>query len=90
MTDTNNQIQISTSMNMDDFEGVTVHSFEIMTQGEEARLDCIYVDFKPALNGQSEVPGKVVARLNMSTQRLKELQDLLNRHLGSNGDVKEQ
>lgn len=82
MEEEGKQVAVSIAMDMSNFEGVTVHSFEVMTQGDESRIDCIYVDFKQVLDGEEAAQGKVVARLNMSTKRLMELRDLLNKHTG--------
>lgn len=88
MAEDKSEVQISLNLNMNDFEGVTVHSFEVITQGEESRIDCIYVDLKPIIQG-ADAQGKIVARLNMSTSRLVELRDLLNNHLSKNGKGQE-
>lgn len=80
------QTTISIQANMDDFEGVTAHMFQIVSSGTEARLDCIYVDQMALAAGADEVSGKVVSRINMSTQRLQELHDLLGDHLDGIGE----
>lgn len=75
------ELNINLGMNMDEFEGKTVHLFQVFSSGMETKLDCIYVDFSSATASVNEIPGKVVARLNMSTDRLVELRDLLNNHI---------
>lgn len=74
------EAKLNLNMSMDDFEGTTVHLFQVFSNGTEARLDCIYADFGLAAQGADEIPGKIVARLNMSTDRLAELRDALNSH----------
>lgn len=75
-----NEASININVNMDLFEGVTAQMFQVTTMDTEARLDCIYVDQMALAAGSETVQGKVVARINMSTKRLRELYDLLDTH----------
>lgn len=77
-------LNVSITLSMDDFEGTTANMFQVFSNGPESRLDCVYVDFTQKNEETNEAPGKVVARINMSTGRLIELRDLLNRHIPVN------
>ena len=77
------QATININASMEGFEGVTAHMFQVTTMDSEARLDCIYVDQMALAAGLDTVQGKVVARVNMSTKRLHELYELLDRHFSN-------
>ena len=81
--------KISIALDRDDFEGVTAHMFQMLaTDNGEVRLDCIYVDQAAFVSDADEVLAKVVARINMSEARARELRDLLDRNLPDTGDKK--
>ena len=75
-------VDIEVGMDMGVFEGVTAHMFQMTVVDTEARLDCIYVDQGAIANNEPSVKGKIVARINMSTSRLRELYDLLDEQFG--------
>ena len=82
------KLNVNLGLNMDDFEGRYANVFQVATFGPEARLDCVYID-KASASETGECVGKVVARINMTTQSLIELRDLLDTHVGSAvGDAK--
>ena len=78
--DNNREIPIKISVDMNDFEGVTAHMFQLTNAGTEARIDCIYLDHAAVVQNAPEVQGKVVARINMSQENLRKLYELLAKH----------
>ena len=74
------QIGINLNLSMDEFDGCFANMFQLATFDGESRLDCVYVD-KGSRSESGELTGKVVARINMTTQAMFELRDLLNRHI---------
>lgn len=79
----NKETEISLNIDMNDFDGVTAQMFQISSIGSESRLDAIYVDIGAIVNNESQAQGKIVARINMTTDRLKELRDMLNDHFNN-------
>lgn len=76
----NNQINANLGIDMGNFEGCFSNMFQVSTYGSESRLDCVFLD-KTSITEQGEAMGKVVARVNMTTDSLIELRNLLDRHL---------
>lgn len=78
------QPTLSLGMDMAYFEGVFANMFIVSSSGQEARLDCVYVD-KVGTNPETgETPAKIVARVNMTTDSLVELRNALDEHIAKN------
>ena len=73
---------ITIASDMSNLEGVTAHMFQVTSnQSHESRIDFIYVDQLATSLGADSAPAKVVARVNMTTERLLELRKLLDDHI---------
>ncbi len=77
------QKNLNINLSMDNFEGVTAHMFKLVSDKHEARLDCIYVDIETLHSSDSNAnpTGKVVARINMSLDHLRDLYKMIGTHL---------
>lgn len=78
--DSNAQINVVLNIDAGMFGGCYANMFQISTTGSESKLDCVYID-KTTIDGGSDAIGKIVARVNMTTESLIELRALLDRHL---------
>lgn len=74
------ELNVNLGMDMADFGGVFANVFQVFTDGEESRIDCVYVD-KTSRDEQGSVTGKVVSRITMTTSSLIALRNLLDSHL---------
>lgn len=72
--------EVAIHQDVANMEGVTAHMFQLVVVGDMARLDAVYVDQAPLVNGENRTVGKVVSRVNMTTGKLNELYLLLKEH----------
>lgn len=82
------QISLAINMDISDFGGVFSNGFEMYTNSGESRIDFMYIDLAHTNIDTMEAPAKVVSRVIMTSEKLAELRDLLNRHFdgGTEGD----
>ncbi len=75
---------IAVGVDMSEFEGTYANSFSAYTNGMESRLDCIYIDLSSLSPECQDAQGKLVARVNMTTEQMVQLRDMLNEHIAKN------
>ena len=78
------------SIDPDRMEGVYANSFKMRANGEETRIDFLYLDDDTLDEETREIHGKVVARVNMSGVNFRDLakviEDVCAREYGNSGD----
>lgn len=83
-TSSEQQINVVINADMTAFGGSFANGFEMYSNGNESRIDFIYADLAHMNPETMEAPAKIAARVIMTTDKMIELRDQLDRHIQSN------
>lgn len=72
------KVKAVVSIDADMVQGVYANGFKVRARDEEARIDFIYLDDDTLVPETREIRGKVVARVNMTGDNLRDLARVLS------------
>ena len=67
------KVKAVVSIDADKMEGIYSNSFHMRANGEEARIDFLFLDDETLDPETREIQGKVVARINMTGETFRDL-----------------